>query len=172
MSRAAAEGERVLSTEVAAVAREAMIDVVEQGTGRRTFRAVRGPDGAPLPIGAKTGTGNNRYRVVGRGGQVLVNRAINRTATVVFFIGDRFYGTITAFVGGAEADDYDFTSSLPVQILKALGPVLSDLAAVPDTSTALLERPAGGGQPLARRATPARRLTRVPAPAAAGPAPG
>lgn len=127
LRRAPTPGERVLSAEIAATVREAMIDVVENGTGRRAFGAVRGADGQPLPIGAKTGTGNNRHRVVGRGGRIVQDRALNRTSTVVFFVGDRFFGTITAFVIGPEADDYDFTSSLPAQLLRVLGPALRDL---------------------------------------------
>ncbi|HTD71140.1 MAG TPA: transglycosylase domain-containing protein [Gemmatimonadales bacterium] len=122
-------GERVLSSEIAAVVRAAMVAVVARGTARRGVAAVRAVDGSPLPIGAKTGTGNNRYRVVGRDGVVLEDRAIDRTSTVVFFIGDRFYGTITAFVSGSAADRYGFTSSLPVQILKMLGPTLRPLIA-------------------------------------------
>jgi membrane peptidoglycan carboxypeptidase len=122
-------GEQVLSPEVAAVTRAALLDVVENGTGRRAWGAVRGADGLPLPIGAKTGTGNNRHRVIGRGGRILEDRALNRTATLVFFVGDRFYGTLTAFVAGARADDYAFTSSLPAQIFRLLGPVIEDLAA-------------------------------------------
>lgn len=123
--------QRLLSSELAAVVREAMIDVVERGTARRAYGAVRDSAGAPLRIGAKTGTGNNRFRVVGRGGQVLQDRAINRTSTVVFFIGDRFYGTFVAFVPGAAADDYDFTSSLPAHLLQILGPALTELAREP-----------------------------------------
>jgi membrane peptidoglycan carboxypeptidase len=123
------DGERVLSSEIAAVVRAAMIGVVAEGTARRGIGAVRALDGSPLPIGAKTGTGNNRFRVVRRDGLVIEDRAIDRTATVVFFIGDRFYGTITAFVSGAAADRYHFTSSLPVQILKMLGPRLEALIA-------------------------------------------
>jgi membrane peptidoglycan carboxypeptidase len=119
--------EQVLSPAVARVVREAMLDVVEQGTARRAWGAVRGPDGVPLAVGAKTGTGNNRFRVFGRGGRIIVDRALNRTATLVFFIGDRFYGTLTAFVVGPEADQYTFTSSLPAQILRLLGPVLEKL---------------------------------------------
>jgi len=122
-------GERVLSPEIAAVGRAALVAVVARGTARGVGGAVRAVDGSPLPIGAKTGTGNNRFRVVGRDGLVIEDRAIDRTATVVFFIGDRFYGTITAFVSGAAADRYDFTSSLPVQILKMLGPTLEVLIA-------------------------------------------
>ncbi len=122
-------GERVLSSEIAAVVRAAMVAVAARGTARRGVGAVRAVDGSPLPIGAKTGTGNNRFRVVGRDGRVIEDRAVDRTATVVFFIGDRFYGTITAFVSGAVADRYAFTSSLPVQILKMLGPALEPLIA-------------------------------------------
>ena len=122
-------GERVLSPEIARVVRAAMIAVVTRGTARRGAGAVRAVDGSPLPIGAKTGTGNNRFRVVARDGRVIEDRAVDRTSTVVFFIGDRFYGTITAFVSGAAADRYHFTSSLPVQILKMLGPTLERLIA-------------------------------------------
>jgi len=122
-------GERVLSSEIAAVARAAMVAVVARGTARRVVEAVRAVDGSPLLIGAKTGTGNNRFRVVRRDGVVIEDRAVDRTATVVFFIGDRFYGTITAFVSGAAADRYAFTSSLPVQILKMLGPTFGTLIA-------------------------------------------
>jgi hypothetical protein len=117
----------VLSSEIAAVVRVTMVDVVTQGTAGRVLHAVRAVDRSPLPIGAKTGTGNNRFRVVGRDGLVIEDRAIDRTATVVFFIGDRLYGTITAFVSGAGADRYTFTSSLPLQILTMLGPTLEGL---------------------------------------------
>jgi hypothetical protein len=47
----------------------------------------------------------------------------------VFFLGDRFYGTITAFVSGPTAGHYDFTSSLPLQILGLLAPTLERLIA-------------------------------------------
>jgi hypothetical protein len=60
---------------------------------------------------------------------VIEDRAVDRTSTVVFFIGDRFYGTITALVSGAAADRYDFTSSLPIRILKMLGPTFERLIA-------------------------------------------
>ena len=126
---AARRGERVLSSEIAAVVRAAMVGVVTQGTARRGVGAVRAVDGSPLPIGAKTGTGNNRFRTVGPDGLVLEERAIDRTATVVFFIGDRLYGTITAFVSGTAADRYDFSSALPLQLLKMIGPMLAPLVA-------------------------------------------
>ena len=45
---------------------------------------------------------------------------MSRTATFVFFIGDRFSGTLTAYVPNARAQEFNFTSALPVQILKIL----------------------------------------------------
>ncbi|HMG17856.1 MAG TPA: transglycosylase domain-containing protein [Gemmatimonadales bacterium] len=127
--RSPPRGERVLSSEIAAVVRAAMVAGVTDGTARRAFGAVRAADGSPLLIGAKTGTGDNRFRVVGRDGLVSEDRAIDRTATVVFFIGDRFYGAITALVTGPAADRYTFTSALPLQILRMLGPTLEGLIA-------------------------------------------
>jgi membrane peptidoglycan carboxypeptidase len=127
--RSPPRGARVLSSAIAAVVRAAMAAGVTHGTARRAFGAVRAADGTPLLIGAKTGTGDNRYRVVGRDGIVSEDRAIDRTATVVFFIGDRFYGAITAFVSGPAADRYTFTSALPLQILGMLGPTLEGLIA-------------------------------------------
>jgi len=127
--RSPPRGERVLSSAIAAVVRAAMVAGVTDGTARRAFGAVRATDGSPLLIGAKTGTGDNRFRVVGRDGIVSEDRAIDRTATVVFFIGDRFYGAITAFVSGPAADRYTFTSALPLQILRMLGPTLEGLIA-------------------------------------------
>ena len=123
------QGERVLSSEIAAVVRAAMVAVVVRGTAQRAAGSVRASDGSPLPIGAKTGTGDNRFRVVGRNGVLLEDRAIDRTATVAFFIGDHFYGTITAYVSGPAADRYDFTSALPLRILTMLAPTLETLMA-------------------------------------------
>ncbi len=127
MERVGAAGERVMPTQVARVLRGAMEDVVQNGTGRRTLGAVRGPDGEPLTIGAKTGTGDNRFRVFAPGGRLVESRSVNRTSTIVFFIGDRYYGVITAYVPGEEAEAYAFTSALPAQILRELGPVIEGL---------------------------------------------
>jgi len=158
LRRSPPPGERVLSAEIAAVVRDAMVAGVTRGTARRAFGAVRAADGSPLLIGAKTGTGNNRFRVVGRNGIISEDRAIDRTASVVFFIGDRFYGTITAFVSGAAADRYAFTSSLPVQILKMLGPTLEALM------TDLTSEPCGSVRPYGQtdRARPSRDTCRSP----------
>jgi hypothetical protein len=49
---------------------------------------------------------------------------LNRAAVFVFFIGDRFFGTITTYVPGPAAAGYAFTSSLPVRILKTMAPTL------------------------------------------------
>jgi hypothetical protein len=38
----------------------------------------------------------------------------------VFFIGDRFFGAVTAYVPGPESAGYEFTSSLPVRLLRML----------------------------------------------------
>jgi hypothetical protein len=49
---------------------------------------------------------------------------VNRSATFVFFIGDRFFGTMTAYVHEPYAASYKFTSALSVQLLKSLTPTL------------------------------------------------
>ena len=52
---------------------------------------------------------------------------MSRAATFVFFLGDRFFGVVTAYVNGPEAARYHFTSALPVQVLKGLAPILIPL---------------------------------------------
>ena len=42
-------------------------------------------------------------------------------------MGDRFYGTLTAYVHEPYAARYDFTSAMSVQLLKSLAPVLQPL---------------------------------------------
>jgi membrane peptidoglycan carboxypeptidase len=123
----APQGERVLPQEVAAVAKRALLDVVEQGTARRLYGTLRRADGSIIPIGGKTGTGDHRDKSFGRGGQLLTSRVVNRAATFVFMIDERFFGTVTAYVPGSEAARYDFTSALPVQVLKTLIPTLQPL---------------------------------------------
>jgi hypothetical protein len=75
-------------------------------------------------VGGKTGTGDNRFGVYGPGGKLLESRAVNRTATFAFFLGERHFGVITAYVPGPLSDKYSFTSALPVQILKTMAPDL------------------------------------------------
>lgn len=113
-------GDRVLSSAVARKVREAMLGVVANGTGRRAFHSVVLKDGTFLPVGGKTGTGDNRLHTYAKGGGEIGSKAVNRTAAFVFFIGDRFFGSVVAFVPGAEAGSYSFTSALPVQVFTCL----------------------------------------------------
>jgi hypothetical protein len=78
-------------------------------------------DGQPLDIGGKTGTGDNRFETS------RSSRVVNRTAAFTFFVGDRFFGTMVAYVPGPAAAGYEFTSALPVQIVKYLLPVVEPL---------------------------------------------
>jgi membrane peptidoglycan carboxypeptidase len=141
--------ERVLSSEIAGIAKSLLFDVVKKGTAIRGSRSFLRADGVEIPLGGKTGTGDHRYEIYGKGGVLIGSRVMNRTATFVFMIGDRYFGTITAFVPGPDAAQYEFTSSLPVAILKGLAPKLMPLldspgGVLPDPSRA----PSGDfGQP-------------------------
>jgi hypothetical protein len=42
-------------------------------------------------------------------------------------VGDRFYGTIVAYVPGQKAASYQFTSALAVQIFKDLAPEIKPM---------------------------------------------
>ncbi len=119
-----AEGERRLSADVATVMRTALYDVVESGTGRRVRGSLTDGEGQPLRVGGKTGTGDNRHRVYDDRGRLRRTVVMNRTATFVFIAGDRYFGVVTAHVQGPEAESYRFTSALPTQVLKVLGPRL------------------------------------------------
>ncbi len=122
-------GERVMPAEVAQVARRALLRVVNSGTARRLKDTYRDETEKPLAVGGKTGTGDHRSKVIGADGGVRSAKVMNRAATFAFYIGDRFYGVVTAFVPGAKAAAYDFTSALPVQILKEMEPALRPLIA-------------------------------------------
>jgi membrane peptidoglycan carboxypeptidase len=116
------DGPRVIRSAVAASVRGAMLAVVAGGTARRAMGALLDADGHPLPIAGKTGTGDNRYKVFAPGGRLVESRAVSRTATFVFTVGDGFYGVVTAHVTGPAAAGYGFTSSLPVQVFRVLAP--------------------------------------------------
>jgi hypothetical protein len=131
---------RVLSSDVAASVRSALIGVVEEGTARRLKAALVRRDRSVVEIGGKTGTGDHRFDVYGRGGQLISSRIVDRSATLVFFIGDRFFGTVMAYVHEPDAEKYKFTSALPAQLLKALTPVLRDLVDQPACELAPVRR--------------------------------
>lgn len=118
---------QVLAPEIAAVVQRALSDVVEQGTARRLSGAFRTRDGAPLPVGAKTCTGDHRRKAFARGGRLIGSQVISRTATVAFFIGDRLFGNLTVYAPGPVAAGFRFTSSLSAQLLKAMAPALQPL---------------------------------------------
>jgi hypothetical protein len=80
---------------------------------------------------------------------VISSRATNRTAAFVFYIGDRYFGVITAYVQGREAADYRFTSALPVTLMKILAPTLT--ANIDATTTRTSDNPGNG---IKTKATP------------------
>ena len=129
--RAPSTGERVLRPEIARAIRPELIGIVEGGTAVRLKGAFKAPDGTPIPVGGKTGTGDNRSTSYDSRGNEISSTAINRTSTFAFLIGDRFYGVLTAYVPGEQADHYGFTSSLPVAILGMLEPELEQLVLAP-----------------------------------------
>jgi hypothetical protein len=83
------EPQRVLDPEVARAVRQALMGVVAEGTATRLRGAYRSADGHLLPVGGKIGTGDNRLDRFGRGGRLISQRVVDRTATFVFFLGDR-----------------------------------------------------------------------------------
>ncbi len=116
--------ERLLPEAITDVVRRSLLDVVEGGTARRLKGGLLQADGKQVEIGGKTGTGDHRFEVYAAGGRLISSRAVNRSATFVFLLGDHFFGTITAYVHEPYAADYKFTSALTVQLLKSLMPTL------------------------------------------------
>ncbi|SOD41143.1 Penicillin binding protein transpeptidase domain-containing protein [Nitrosovibrio sp. Nv4] len=127
VERTPVQGERVFSSELAAAVRGVLTDVVETGTASRLARVMVEEDGTEILIGGKTGTGDHRHITFSSPGVIKESRAVNRSATFVFFIGNRFFGTMTAFVPGTDADNYAFTSALSTQVMKQLLPILKPL---------------------------------------------
>ena len=119
-----AAGIRVLPEELTEVVRRALIGVVQDGTGIRLKDALVQKNGQVIEIGGKTGTGDQRFVTYAPSGKLIASRAVNRSATFVFLIGDRFFGTVTAYVHEPYAADYKFTSAMTVQLLKFLLPRL------------------------------------------------
>jgi len=108
-------GERVLPVPVARALRRALAEVVESGTARRVAGAFEEPGGKPIVVGGKTGSGDNRSS----------SRPVSRTATFAFYIGDRYFGIMTASVTGKAAGQYQFTSALPLAVLRVLAPAIN-----------------------------------------------
>ncbi len=150
-----AKPERVMPVEVARTVRRALMGVVADGTARRLNGAYTASNGSLLAVGGKTGTGDNRFDRFGRGGGMISSRVVDRTATFVFFLGDRFFGTVTAYVPGHDAARFSFTSALAVQLLKVLEPELKPLIDAPRGGPALV----GSSQPEGVQA-PARMMMR------------
>ena len=164
LSMKAPVGERLMPVEVARTVRRALANVVEGGTAGRLAGALKAADGTPLVIGGKTGTGDHRFERYGKGGQLLESRVVNRTATFAFYLGDRYFGTLTALVPGEIAGQFGFTSSLTAQILKTLLPQLQPhLYPQPPAPPAPAAVP---GEPAAPVAAP---VAPVAAPAPRGP---
>jgi len=124
MGFVANSGKRVMPVEVARALQDALASVVEGGTARRLRGSFVQVDGSDMRIGGKTGTGDNRIQSVGAGGRLISSLALNRTATLVFYLGPNHFGTLTAYVPGRGADSFRFTSALPVQTLKGMAPIL------------------------------------------------
>ncbi|HRH81825.1 MAG TPA: transglycosylase domain-containing protein [Thiobacillaceae bacterium] len=125
-------GEALFPAAVAQVLRRALIQVVEDGTARRVRGTFATADGGHLVIGGKTGTGDHRKEIYAANGTVLESKVMNRVATFAFFLGERYFGVMTAFVPGEAAGDYHFTSALPVQLLKVIEPALRPLVFGPE----------------------------------------
>jgi membrane peptidoglycan carboxypeptidase len=130
------EHEVVLAPEVARAVADAIRGVVSNGTAKRVKTAFATHDGSVIALGGKTGTGDQRFDVYARGGRLIESRYVNRSATFVFNIGERFFGSMTAYVHGPQSEHYDFTSALPVQLLVTLAPSLMPMIDPPPGSVA------------------------------------
>jgi membrane peptidoglycan carboxypeptidase len=163
--------EQVLAPEVARVVADAIREVVSDGTAKRAKQAFISADGSIIPVGGKTGTGDQRFDVYAAGGRLIESRYVNRSATFVFNIGERFFGSMTAYVHGPDSKNYDFTSALPVQLLTVLAPSLMPLIepqqpkAPPVVTAAAASAAPGSVQPVLAAAVAATPATATPAPA-------
>jgi hypothetical protein len=108
-----------------------MLDVVERGTAKSIQGAfvVPGKGGVPLPVAGKTGTGDQRFQVYAPGGRLISSRSVTRSATFVFILGERFFGTITISAREPYAAKYSYTSALAVRLLRYMAPEVATMAA-------------------------------------------
>ncbi len=113
----AKEAEQVIPKAVAKKVKEALFDVVQNGTALRLKNGIQTKN-KNFSVGGKTGTGDNRFKIFNKSGVLTKSIAVNRTATFAFIIGERFFGNITVYVPGDVADEFSFTSALPVRLLK------------------------------------------------------
>jgi membrane peptidoglycan carboxypeptidase len=118
------KGERLLPVELTRTVRKALSFVVNGGTAGRLQDTLKDAQGTPVVMGGKTGTGDHRFERYGAHGQLIDSRVVSRTGTFVFYLGDRYFGTLTALVQGPQAGNYEYTSALTAQILKVLLPQL------------------------------------------------
>jgi membrane peptidoglycan carboxypeptidase len=149
---AARRGEQVIRTPIAHLVRKVLGEVVESGTARRLKGAFRDAQGEVMAIGGKTGSGDNRYETFARDGHLIAAHPVSRTAVFVFYLGERWYGVITASVSGPQSGNYTFTSSLPLATLKLLAPAIS-VAARHEQAPQPLS--AGAGEPRLAQGSPA-----------------
>jgi len=133
---------RVLPEAVAQVTLQALAGVVERGTARRLRGVFRSQDGSALPVGGKTGTGDHRFETFDASGRLLSSRVLSRSGTLVFYLGDRHFGVLTAYVEGKAAEAHRFTSALPTQILSLLAPSLAPVLSEAEASCSLDSPPA------------------------------
>jgi membrane peptidoglycan carboxypeptidase len=132
LEHATASGERAMPAVVARALRPGLLGVVSEGTAQRAAGAFVDAAGTITELGGKTGSGDNQQKTFHRGGGVISSRPVSRTAAFAFFIGDRYFGVITASVAGRAAGKYEFTSSLPVALLGMLAPAIE--SRLPPTS--------------------------------------
>jgi membrane peptidoglycan carboxypeptidase len=124
LSRTPDAAERVLPKQVTDVLRGALTDVVAHGTASRLSGVFDDADGQACTVGGKTGTGDELIERFGPGTSAAQDKEVSRSAAFAFFLGDRHFGVVTAHVPGPNVKGHRFTSALPVQVLKALEPVL------------------------------------------------
>jgi hypothetical protein len=75
-----------------------------------------------------------RWAIVPAGAVVLLGAADEPRGDLRVLCEDRFFGVVTAYVSGPLAARYEFTSSLPVQVLKVLEPAPRPLVMLRETS--------------------------------------
>jgi len=124
-------GERVMRPEVARALKKALGLVVSVGTARRLNGNFTTASGEAMLLGGKTGTGDNKVATQVVRGKTMAATRTSRTATFVFYLGDNYFGTLTAFVPGKGSADFSFTSALPLQVLKGMAPLMKPYVSKP-----------------------------------------